>query len=53
VVPAGTGVSVAGPAELVLEDGTTVPAKGRIPADLPIGYHEIPLLSGCLILRIS
>src|SRR5437763_10245260 len=29
------------PAELVLEDGTTVTAADRLPRDLPLGYHEL------------
>jgi 4-alpha-glucanotransferase len=30
-----------GPAEILLEDGTTIAVDGRLPRDLPPGYHEI------------
>src|SRR5688572_18423722 len=29
-----------GPGDVALEDGTTFPVDGVIPADLPIGYHR-------------
>jgi 4-alpha-glucanotransferase len=32
---------VEGAVELVLEDGAVLRAEGRLPADLPLGYHEL------------
>src|SRR5688572_13209709 len=40
VVGAGRQLHV-GPAEILLEDGTTIAVDGRLPQDLPPGYHEI------------
>jgi len=40
VVPAGQERRV-GPAEIRLEDGTTITIDARLPRDLPPGYHEI------------
>jgi len=40
IVTAGEPVPV-GPAEIRLEDGTTIAVAGPLPRDVPIGYHEI------------
>jgi 4-alpha-glucanotransferase len=40
VVPVGQRRRI-GPAEIRLEDGTTVTVDGQLPRDLPAGYHEI------------
>jgi 4-alpha-glucanotransferase len=39
-------------AEIVLEDGSCVPAKDRLPADLPDGYHELRLGRGRQPIRL-
>ena len=35
-----------GPAELVLEDGTELKVDGKLPRDLPMGYHDLVLRTG-------
>jgi 4-alpha-glucanotransferase len=35
-----------GPAELLLEDGTELKIDGKLPPDLPIGYHDLVLRTG-------
>jgi 4-alpha-glucanotransferase len=35
-----------GPAELLLEDGTELKVDGKLPPDLPIGYHDLVLRTG-------
>ena len=40
IVTAGDRPRV-GPAEIRLEDGTTIASDGQLPRDLPIGYHGI------------
>jgi 4-alpha-glucanotransferase len=42
----GQILALDGPAELILEDGTTMPARGRLPPDLPFGYHRLHPLDG-------
>ena len=37
---------VEGGADLLLEDGTTLRVEGSLPAELPLGYHEIQPLDG-------
>jgi 4-alpha-glucanotransferase len=37
----GAAPAIERPAELVLEDGTTVQAVDRLPRELPLGYHEL------------
>src|SRR3954471_4979597 len=37
----GTSPRIERPAELVLEDGTTLDAEAELPADLPLGYHDL------------
>ena len=37
----GRGAPVERPAEVVLEDGTTVPVTDAVPPDLPLGYHDL------------
>jgi 4-alpha-glucanotransferase len=44
VVQAGRAEPLLGPCELALEDGTEVRAEGALPADLPIGYHDLRAL---------
>ena len=46
VVREGDGVGIAGPAEITLEDGGTLRFDGALPADLPLGYHELRHLGG-------
>ncbi len=41
VVRAGHPAGVGGPYELTLEDGTTLRGEGRLPSDLPLGYHDL------------
>ncbi|MCC6417514.1 MAG: 4-alpha-glucanotransferase, partial [Gemmataceae bacterium] len=41
VIRAGATPDIGGAAELRLEDGTTRPLRGRLPADLPTGYHDL------------
>jgi 4-alpha-glucanotransferase len=46
IVTAGDEASLASRCDLLLEDGTTVRADTRLPADLPIGYHDLRPLDG-------
>jgi 4-alpha-glucanotransferase len=47
VVRQGGADHLIGPVELELEDGTTFPAEGNLPPDLPLGYHWVhPLWEG-------
>src|SRR4051794_29858468 len=39
VLVPGASRALSGPAELALEDGSTRPLDGELPADLPMGYH--------------
>ncbi len=41
VLRPGQTFSLSGPAELTLEDGTPLPVEGRLPPDLPFGYHRL------------
>jgi 4-alpha-glucanotransferase len=41
----GTAIKLDGPAELRLEDGSTLRVEKRTPKDLPCGYHELRNLS--------
>lgn len=41
VVRPGGRLPVIGPAELVLEDGSAVRVDGKLPPDLPLGYHRL------------
>lgn len=41
VLTEGEEVPVHRPAELTLEDGTSVCVERQLPSDLPIGYHEL------------
>jgi 4-alpha-glucanotransferase len=34
------------PADLILEDGTTLPSVARLPRDVPIGYHRLRRSTG-------
>ena len=38
---AGSAATLAGPCDLVLEDGTTLPNLHALPPDLPLGYHDL------------
>jgi 4-alpha-glucanotransferase len=38
--------SVNAPARLILEDGAVVDVRGALPADLPLGYHDLQPLDG-------
>src|SRR3954470_5906330 len=40
-VRGGQTPSIERPAELVLEDGTTLNARNALPPDLPLGYHDL------------
>ncbi len=46
VVPAGHPLPLAGPAEVVLEDGTGLRVARTLPSDLPLGYHALRPLDG-------
>jgi 4-alpha-glucanotransferase len=46
VIREGETAEAPGPAELTLEDGGTLRILGSLPADLPLGYHEIRALEG-------
>ena len=37
----GSSPSIQRPAELVLEDGTSIRAGAELPPDLPLGYHDL------------
>jgi 4-alpha-glucanotransferase len=52
VVRMGQRVPLAGPAELVLEDGTQLRVDRRLPRDLPLGYHELRPLDGGAPVRL-
>src|SRR5947207_4078298 len=41
VVRAGATESIAASGDLAREDGTVITLDGRLPADLPLGYHEL------------
>ncbi len=41
VLRAGEGIAVPGARRLRLEDGTTREVGGDLPADLPLGYHDL------------
>jgi 4-alpha-glucanotransferase len=41
VVIAGAAVELAGDAEVELEEGGARPCRGRLPVDLPLGYHRL------------
>ncbi len=41
VLTQGEGAPVRGPAELTLEDGTSVLVERQLPSDLPVGYHRL------------
>jgi 4-alpha-glucanotransferase len=41
IVRAGERHHLPGPAEIVTEDGRVIPVDGGLPADLPLGYHEL------------
>ena len=41
LVPGHVDRALAGPAELVLEDGTSLAVDGELPATLPFGYHQL------------
>src|SRR5690606_28055507 len=46
VVVAGETIELPGPSELTLEDGTSLPIAGRLPKNLPTGYHWLRPLAG-------
>jgi hypothetical protein len=52
VLEPGRPVRLAWPAELRLEDGTTLCVEGDLPADLPFGYHELRPLDGEATVRL-
>jgi 4-alpha-glucanotransferase len=52
VVRAGAAEPLLGPCELRLEDGDARRAEGTLPADLPIGYHELHPLDGGPVTRL-
>jgi 4-alpha-glucanotransferase len=43
VVQAGETPDVPDAVSVALEDGTVLPIEGRLPADLPLGYHDLRL----------
>lgn len=47
IIRQGSPARIPGPAELTLEDGTTVRVNNTLPRDLPMGYHTLrPLQQG-------
>ena len=42
----GSDRTLAGPAEIALEDGTIIAADGELPPDLPPGYHRLRMRDG-------
>src|SRR5512145_2937713 len=52
VVRPADGGSLAGPAELGLEDGRTLPVDGALPRELPLGYHVLRPLDGSPAVRL-
>ena len=52
VVHAGAAEQLLGPCELQLEDGTSLRAEGALPADLPVGYHDLHPLDGGPVTRL-
>jgi 4-alpha-glucanotransferase len=51
-VAPGEQLSLKGPADLVLEDGTTLTIEDALPPDLPLGYHDLRPLDGGLTTRV-
>lgn len=51
-VRAGSAPPIDRPALLRLEDGTEVDAAGALPADLPLGYHELHPSDGGPVTRL-
>jgi 4-alpha-glucanotransferase len=49
---AGETPEVAGPAEVVTEDGSVLRLDGRLPPDLPIGYHTLHRLADETAVRL-
>ena len=47
------GGSIEPPADLVLEDGTWLPAVARLPRDVPIGYHRLRRAGGEQLLLVA
>ena len=47
-----TGLSIAGRAELVLEDGTTMEVADALPLGLPLGYHQLRDANGTVTTTI-
>jgi 4-alpha-glucanotransferase len=52
VVRAGSAEPLLGPCELRLEDGAEHRAEGALPADLPVGYHDLDPLDGGPLTRL-
>jgi 4-alpha-glucanotransferase len=52
VVRAGQALSIAMPAQLRLEDGTSLRVDAALPPDLPLGYHELRPLDGGATVRL-
>ena len=46
IVRFGDESSVDDPGELTLEDGSQVKVQGRLPPDLPLGYHDLRSVAG-------
>jgi 4-alpha-glucanotransferase len=44
--------AIAGPAEVRLEDGTAFRVDGRLPGDLPLGYHKMQPVDGRPAVRL-
>ena len=47
------GQLIGPPADLVLEDGTTLPAVARLPRDVPFGYHRLRRSTGDQLLLLA
>jgi 4-alpha-glucanotransferase len=52
VVRAGDPATLLGPCNLTLEDGAELRAEGSLPADLPIGYHDLRPVDGGPMTRL-
>ena len=51
-IPAGTSPSLWSPCRLVLEDGQEIASINSLPADLPIGYHDLVPIDGGPVTRL-
>lgn len=52
VLVRGEPMTVRGRAEVALEDGAVLPLHGAVPADIPLGYHDLRLLDDARTVRL-